>query len=414
MLRAILPIARNSSCFFVRTYRTNNKRPKDQAGVRIQRKIFKNTEVEMDPEVDPDLTYEADFTQLNRTHKEHEAEMEVQKEQTKYYTIKSKYFKSEKQPNFLTWAEKEQIRQLNQTAPEEWTPERLSESFPAVEDVIIKVLKAKWKPLNLKRIQMHDESVKRNWELLKTNQMKDLDPDIKNHLKKFSNRNFDSIQNAQTQKYIEFEFPKPKTTEYLQIISTCQRRQTKDGNDAVTGGDKTNPKLEQNQTHATRDLSLVSKPQLKIPKNIRKEDMTYDKLMESTNVHLNKPQHEELDEDPYLSVSLLKDPNIDPHNDVPSIKEDPKHTYSDEFNHESKDDNVVDLTLNDMSSSKKIVKYETKTKSLASIGRGIKIEPLQHTIHIPQNLRKRGSIYKLHDCFYDDRGAFMYRVPGLK
>lgn len=34
-------------------------------------------------------------------------------------------------------------------------------------------------------------------------------------------------------------------------------------------------------------------------------------------------------------------------------------------------------------------------------------------IRIPRKVWKEGYTYKLKDCFYDDRGDFLYRVPGL-
>lgn len=34
-------------------------------------------------------------------------------------------------------------------------------------------------------------------------------------------------------------------------------------------------------------------------------------------------------------------------------------------------------------------------------------------IRIPKRVWKEGIIYKVKDCFYDDNGDFLYRVPGL-
>lgn len=52
-----------------------------------------------------------------------------------HHIIKEKYFK-ENMPNLLTWSEKEQIRHLAEEHPEEWTPERLAESFPVTVPVV--------------------------------------------------------------------------------------------------------------------------------------------------------------------------------------------------------------------------------------------------------------------------------------
>lgn len=38
---------------------------------------------------------------------------------------------------------------------------------------------------------------------------------------------------------------------------------------------------------------------------------------------------------------------------------------------------------------------------------------LPHRIRIPKEEWKEGSLYKVNDCFYNDRGYFLYRVPGL-
>lgn len=34
-------------------------------------------------------------------------------------------------------------------------------------------------------------------------------------------------------------------------------------------------------------------------------------------------------------------------------------------------------------------------------------------IRIPKKVWKEGYTYKVKDCFYDDNGDFLYRVPGL-
>lgn len=34
-------------------------------------------------------------------------------------------------------------------------------------------------------------------------------------------------------------------------------------------------------------------------------------------------------------------------------------------------------------------------------------------IHIPRKLWKKYATYKVEDCYYDDDGEFLYRVPGM-
>lgn len=357
---------------------------------------------------DPELTYDADFTQLHKSHREYEKENELRREQSKYYVIKSKYFKDEKQPNFLTWAEREQILHLNKTEPDEWTPERLAQSFPAVEESIIKILKSKWKPYNMKATQKHDQRVKRNWELFKTNQMKNLDPDVKKHLQKFSDRKFDNFQNAYIQTendQIEFKFPKPKSSEFLHIVSSCKGNNANLKKQSVV--DTSNAQIKEHNSLLAGDV--IRTPVLKLPKNTLKENITSDQLIGSTKQISSKSENIEM----HLSVSLSNEPNQTIKTDAinTSRVEAPKIACSDQFEEKSTDEKIIDLTK--VSSSKKISKYASKSSSLMNTSSPYSFS-FRHKIEIPKRLQKLGTIYKLHDCFYDDRGAFLYRVPGLR
>lgn len=407
MLRAILPVFQRAPCIVARDYRRLRKSNVQQfklAGLRSHYRIFGDVK---DLEKDPEQGVEADFSKLHLSHREHEKEMQLKREQNKYYVIRHKYFRTERQPNFLTWAEKEQIRHLHKTEPDEWPSERLAQSFPAVEEVIIKIINSKWTPANMKRIQKHDESVKRNWELFKSNQIRNLDPQIRNHLQKFSNRNFDNIQNAYVQTnndQTEFQFPKPKHQEFLHMITSCNRKNTinekKDNTHEST--------IEGNREQVQLSLPSAENEQ-KLPKNKRYEYMTYDDLMmnkidKSTTVN---------DEEAHLSVSLLEDSVV---KTGPAVKTKIDQVHKETI-YRSKDDEVIDLTVSDarlrtVQQNKVIGKYETKKVSLAKMVEN-KPMPFKSKVVIPERLRKPGSVYKLYDCFYDDRGEFLYRVPGL-
>lgn len=420
MLRSILPIVRGISAVTVRAYRRDgNRQPRDLAGIRIQKGVMENLDT---LEEDPEITYDADFSQLHKSHSQHEKEMSLRKEQVKYYTIRSKYFKSEKLPNFLTWAEKEQIRYLNKKDPNEWTPERLSESFPAIEEVIIKVLKAKWTPANMKRVQKHDEKVKQNWDLFKANEMKELDAEVQKHLKKFSNRNFDNIQNAYVQTKIDqttFEFPKPKSKEFFHIISSCKRSDATANEKSID--DKKKSQIEEKKGQALLSDEAKVDSVLKLPKHMRNQFLTFDELKKSSKQHLSKTEDEEM----HLSVSLFKEPTS---KSLPNVEEIPSkvenhvietdtndkadvNTYP---NNKSKSDGPVNLTLADISSTKKISKYTSKPSSSLTTFNKDNSNLFRSKIQIPKRLHKHGSVYKLYDCFYDDRGEFLYRVPGLR
>jgi len=65
-------------------------------------------------------------------------EIKKQKQFKSFQNIKRKYFKSSiVQPNFLTYFEKQQIKNLHDKSPKEWTPQELSTCFPASPEVIV-------------------------------------------------------------------------------------------------------------------------------------------------------------------------------------------------------------------------------------------------------------------------------------
>lgn len=103
-------------------------------GINKRKKLLRldNEDEEIDCEFDD---FEADFMDVDKSHREHISQIEALKERIKYRMVQQKYFK-DKFPNFLTWHDKEQIRYLSRTNPEEWTIARLSEGFPALPTTI--------------------------------------------------------------------------------------------------------------------------------------------------------------------------------------------------------------------------------------------------------------------------------------
>lgn len=117
--------------FLVKSYSLRHLRNVKDPGIRRRAAIIQQN-LESDDNLEE---LEADFFDLSKSHKQHEREVEASRELHKYHIVKQKYFK-EKLPNFLTWADKQQIQYLHSSNPEEWTVERLSEGFPALPDII--------------------------------------------------------------------------------------------------------------------------------------------------------------------------------------------------------------------------------------------------------------------------------------
>lgn len=93
--------------------------------------------------------------------------IEQEKKKLKLKIIERKYFKTPQEVNFLTWRAKEQIRFLNAEYPEEWTLERLSQSFPISKTGVIKLLSSAYVIKSPEEIFKHDSNVKKRWKKLK-------------------------------------------------------------------------------------------------------------------------------------------------------------------------------------------------------------------------------------------------------
>lgn len=106
---------------------------KRDPGINLRKKAL-NINEELDDDMDFD-DWETDFSNVHNTHREHVAAIEAELENEKFLIVKQKYFK-QNNLNFLTWHDKEQIKYLHDSDPEEWTIEKLSEGFPALPAVV--------------------------------------------------------------------------------------------------------------------------------------------------------------------------------------------------------------------------------------------------------------------------------------
>ncbi|KAJ8960614.1 hypothetical protein NQ318_013906 [Aromia moschata] len=181
-------------------------------GIRLRKQILQTNE-----EIEDFDDLEADFMDLGKSHREHVAQMKHMVEKEKFHIVKHKYF-NEKFPNFLTWNDKEQIRYLHSTNPEEWTIESLSEGFPALPEVVKKIIKSKWTK-NASKIKNHD---------LAKGQLPDLPNDLSSHLNKFTNRrlNLKPFEIPSNKEVVEIP-NKNIRTEFSDIISSYEELKNK-------------------------------------------------------------------------------------------------------------------------------------------------------------------------------------------
>lgn len=422
MLRCgILPLIRSSSCQPSRFYRDRKTYAGDRAGFRRQMNELGDADLF---EEDPEGSYEADFSKVPEVIRENQMEMKRQKEKVKLKMIERKYFRVSNQPSFLTWAEKEQIRHLNQLDPKEWNAERLSESFPATEDVIIKILKAKWTPVDMKRVRVHDENIKKNWQAYKANKFEDLDPELKEHLAKFSQRKFNSSRNAYAlskNDQIEFKFPKPKHQEFAHIVSSCKPLQK-----SKEIAENKSEQIEAGEQGSSVMINKTSTEAYKVelPRKLRVQNIRFDELQKKLGIvkanadeddfHIGFSQESNSKKWPNEQINLnravwLKDFEEIDLNHSPNPKELSEiESVSDENESDAK---IVHMSRKQEMHVNKYVKKDVNAKSFTA---SVDLEPFIDKIVIPKEVRKEGGMYRVNDCFFDDNGEFLFKVPGLE
>lgn len=352
---------------FCRTY----ARRVDNPGLTRRLKLFSDDFVENDREF-LETEPESDFMNVGKAHKQFEQEEKRYKHKISTMIVGQKYFK-ERGINFLTWSEKEQIRALNQQHPEEWTADKLSESFPADPFAISKIIRNKWQPRDEKRIQKHDESVRKAWTKFKKGELNDrVEPLLAEHLKKFAHRDFDNTTKKKVDRKFGVEFPKPSRDEFSQIITSCKKYATK----------------EEPEPESKEALQLKGS-RLRFPDHFNPD---LDSVV--LEGEIGKPDKRWLTLEKYQQD----------HHEAVEPKREPEEQV------------VESKPLFD--GYKKIQKFEKPDASVESLKfsneKVFKELEIQDEIKISKKLWKEGQIYKVGDCFYSDDGEFLYRVPGFK
>ncbi|XP_034664997.1 uncharacterized protein LOC117899233 [Drosophila subobscura] len=301
---------------------------------------------------------ESDFMDVQKTHRQHEAQQQAQRDRVRQFMIKHKYFRDVKLPNLLLHAEKEQMRLLHEQRPDEWSIERLAESFPATPEIVQKVLRAKWRPRNVPRIRAHDESVMRNWQQLRQGKCDVAIPSaFLQHLEKFSERRQQDLKQLKPEEWpTRPALPVPESNEFRQLLGSG--KQPKDS---------------------------PSPPQLPsgyAPPPAAAEDETYllDKVRNKRKMRLQELKQLQL---------------------VPAVSEVPQPPPS------------------NPSGTGHLSSYVQKFESseiVISVAdqRRYEMTKVKDRIVIPRKLHRPGATYRVEDAYYDDDGELLYRVPGMK
>lgn len=458
------------------------------AGIKSKLTILKNSGYE-EPNLEEldshDLDeFEADFTHADKFHKDYEQEKIKSIQLLKKRIVASKYFKKDKDPNFLTTIEKDQIRKLHESDPEEWTAEVLSKSFPALPETINKILKSKWSYSSVERVLQYDATVVDNWKLFRAGKLP-VSPVLREHLAKFQNRTImlpDRHLLAEKLVPPKTELPKPKSTFFSNIVQSYLDQETnnQDDNKVLPSGKETmvDTKLLKDTCNNTIAKNLLDKRDL-MKKEIshknntilikRKPNSTQPKITfnefakkELTRIYAERPEEaitlihayqkylSKVDNtSSNIEDAIIQSKHVQPLQeekkvDEIEVKKENLNSWNLETSNKKKEEfNSLNLeTSNEEKEELNFLNLETSNKEEALISlnkserpqlvssdkidakldtyvkeRNTKIsecETYSQPIQIPKKLYQKGKTYRISDCYYDDDGEFLYRVPGVR
>lgn len=370
--------------------------------------------------------------------------MKSRKEHLKRQIVIQKCFK-EKEPRFLTFAEKELICKLHRFNPEEWTVERLSESFPALPETIQKILRNKWSPKSVEKVIEYDNVVIRNWKKFQKGELA-LNPILSEHLMKFKDRKIIPTDKELAEQFVlKLEFKKPKSQLFSSIIQTYLDEKENDtkllpqennlnkvtgqSNDSenqnlLTASTTTNSptdvqntkKFALNKEQSLTLQSHIDSQRSDMPLKKREKLLTFDEFV--------KTKLEDIcQESPEEGTTLLNvyrkqmDASQETSEDATASNNELIYTEEDNSSKivrqsdkdisiapkdKNKDFNIVGASDNLMDTSIKVWKKQVDTE--LNYAKPIKIV---------KHLYKTGMTYRINDCYYDDDGEFLYRVPGV-
>ncbi|KAB0800764.1 hypothetical protein PPYR_06503 [Photinus pyralis] len=369
VVRSLLP---NCNAIIVKEIRRNL--PRRDPGIYHRRKLLENDNDDTSVDLgNYDYDLETDFTNVGSSYEDHLQDSNKEREILSKNIVKQKYFK-EAATNFLTWNDKEQIRYLHSTDPEEWSIEKLSEGFPALPHVIAKLVKPQsWEKKSAQKIQNHDKSVTKNWEMFKANKITNLSTELRQHLQKFTNRTL-NLKPAYLEHTKKTTPPKIKMgSEFSDIIVSYQR--TKHNAETPKQTDFSKGSSNNQQLQDTYMLSTTK--QNKRDKHITLQQLQEDIVKKSFGGTVS-PEEEDL-------LRETKKDNMEKC-DVQIIEKDP-------------------LEISKVHTATSVVAKKKATKDY--------LLEYPEKIFIPKGIGKPGCTYRLNDCYYDDDGLFLYRVPGM-
>lgn len=373
------------------------------------------------------------------------SEIRKNKECLKQQIVNQKYF-TENEPRFLTFAERQLICKLYKFNPEEWTVEKLSESFPALPETIQKIVHANWMPESTERIMQYDDVAIKNWKNFFTGKLP-VSPRFSEHLKKFKNRKIIPTDRELLAK--QFVVPKPKFKEpKSQLFSNIIQSYVSEKHDSekLLLQENNSHKMEDTFAHSNKNQNLITDDKtennsidVKNPKkfmlkeekylalnshtkskkhdifhkkNNSKKLFTFDEFVKTKLEDIHKESPEEgiallnlyrKQMDANQEIKTASDNAImNTEKDTLEIVQKSNESVS-EISKKKDNDNIVTADDNLIDTSIKI--WNKKIDTEYDYAKPIKIS---------KKLYKPGMTYRINDCYYDDDGEFLYRIPGMQ
>ncbi|XP_057320560.1 uncharacterized protein LOC130664594 [Microplitis mediator] len=396
---------------FQRGYRSSRKFktpkvPRDK-NTRDEKKLYPNIQ-DTDIQIDEDYTEhdmdEPDLSFAHISYDQHRRESYIAKHKLKGRIVAQKYFKSEN-PNFITWAERDQIKSLHKKDSIEWTPDRLSQSFPALPETIYKLLKSKWTPKSVEVVAKYDQKIIENWAQFKAGNL-NVEPRLAAHLENFKGRKIQVTDLKEiAEKFVKPPrvFPTPKSKVFTSIVQNYIE-QTKAGEGNTKPLEITDGKTKR-KTKIT-DMTLFHSTD----KSKGAKYTTYENFLED---NVNKiSDKKELDIEDHLLINEYKQQQ----NKVPVL-----NNFDTNVSVKNEDNSVEEAATSDESKvSIPVPEFDIDKNSLET---GIlewkkkefgAEEDYPRFIKIPRAKAKLGVTFKIKDRYYDSDGEFLYRVPGLR
>jgi len=352
---------------------------------------------------------------FSRTFDTYMEETEQMKSSIKKQKMFRKHFRdfAQKEVSLLTWVEKENIRYLTETDPEQWTPEAISQAYPISPDGVEKLLKSSMKLRRSKDVKKHDEVVAQRIRDIKAGNV-EMTRELEERLK---------IRDAiplkvgdlgmTAEDMVELSYCKvPKALgEFAQLVAPSEKE-----NSSKEEPEQVVKYIKDGEYYNPSELATIN-PEIKpeMTKQELRRILPARKLMTFGEFEANMRQKE-------TSKSMSADMKY-----MLSLKSQSSRNPGTE---NILSQNEIELPNDDNTSfPSKIKKYknptETGTVSVTVEGKeGYIYDPetgyqkpyesasskIEDRITIPDELRKSGATYKVGDCYYDEHGEFMYRV----